>query len=143
MNTPLEAALIARKDTIIANAVLGERIAKNDARIRRLDREIAKLDGPPRPRRDVLGLRVRAQRGEFSRAMYDLLRRKGIVTANDLARVIAKANGISFADTAIMDALRESCLDAFKRAERKRMVRRIATNAHADNGRSAQWRLAR
>jgi hypothetical protein len=142
MNTPLEVALLARKDAIVANAVLRERIAKNDARIRRLDREIATLGGPPQPRRNVIGLRVRAQRGELSRAMYDLLRHTERATANDLARVIAKANGISFADSAIMDTLRESCLEAFKRAERKRLVRRIATKARADNGRSALWTLA-
>src|SRR5262245_24832692 len=101
MNTPLEAALIRRKDAIVAIAVHRERIAKIEAHIRRLDREINTLGGPPQPRRNVLGLRVRAQRGELSRAMYDLLRRKGRVTANDLARVIAKANGVRFADTAI------------------------------------------
>jgi hypothetical protein len=139
--TPLETALMARKDTIVANAVLRERIAKNEARIRMLDREINALGGPPQPHRNVLGLRVRARRGEIARAMYDLLRRKGRVTANDLARIIAKANGVSFADTAIIDALRESALEAFKRAERKGSVRRIANRARADNGRSAIWQL--
>lgn len=123
--TPLQIALRKRQEALNSIEVRKRSIAALEARVAALDAEIDRLGGrinpPAAPR-----LPFRAK-GEMQRELFELLRRKGAATAADLAEIMLERYGLDASDKATAYAMRQRCIQAFKRCERKGSVRRVAT----------------
>lgn len=123
--TPLQIALRKRQEALNSIEVRKRSIAALEARVVALDAEIAAMGGRINPER-APRLPVRAK-GEMQRELFDLLRSKGTATAADLAAVMLKRYGLDAGDKATAYAMRQRCIQAFKRCERAGSVRRVAT----------------
>lgn len=120
--TPLQVALRKRQEALNSIEVRKRAIARLEARVATLDANIAALGGRLIPER-APRLPFRAK-GEMQRAMFELLRAKGEATAADLAAKMLQHHGIAGQhDRAAAYAMRQRCIQAFKRCERKGLVR--------------------
>jgi hypothetical protein len=99
-----------------------------------LDAQIATMGGrklaPAKPR-----LPFRAK-GEMQRELFALLRKQGIATAADLAAVMLARRGLMAADCKSAYAMRQRCIQAFKRCERRGLVRQVG-----QRGRFKTWEI--
>lgn len=118
--TPLQIALRARADALRSIETRKRSIAALEARIHRIDEEIAALGGRLIPER-TLRLPFRAH-GEMQRALFDLLRERGSATSADLAEIMLARSGHA-ADCKSAYAMRQRAIQAFKRCERAGLVR--------------------
>jgi hypothetical protein len=139
--TPLQIALRKRAEALASVEVRRRSIARLEARVAALDAQIAAMGGrklaPAKPR-----LPVRAK-GEMQREMFDLLRKQGSATAADLAAIMVRRFKLpDDADTAY--AMRQRCIQAFKRCERRGLVKCIGRSKgkRRPMGRFAVWALA-
>lgn len=119
--TPLQVALRKRADALRFIEVRKRSIAELERRVADLDAEIAALGGRLIPEAKPR-LPFRAN-GEMQRALFDLLREKGSATSADLAAVMLARFGLDASDKATAYAMRQRCIQAFKRCERAGLVR--------------------
>lgn len=136
--TPLQIALRKRQEALNSIEVRKRSIAALEARVAALDAQIAAMGGrinpPAKPR-----LPFRAK-GEMQRALFDLLREKGEATAADLAAVMLAKAGLDAADSKAAYAMRQRCIQAFKRCERAGLVRNVG--GAGKGGRFKRWSLS-
>lgn len=138
--TPLQIALRKRAEALASIEVRRRSIARLEARVAALDAEIAALGGrklaPAKPR-----LPVRAN-GEMQREMFELLRKQGRATAADLAAVMLRRFKLPN-DAATTYAMRQRCIQAFKRCERRGLVRCVGRSMgkRRSAGRFMVWSL--
>lgn len=137
--TPLQTALRKRQEALNSIEVRKRSIVALEARVVALDAKIGRLGGrinpPAKPR-----LPGRAK-GEMQRALFDLLRAKGEATAADLADVMLKLYGYDEDDPAVRYAMRQRCIQAFKRCERAGLVCHVS--GVGKGGQFKRWSLAR
>jgi len=136
MRTPLQIALRKRSQAFASIEVRRRSIAALEARIAELDAEIAALGGRLIPERKPR-LPFRAH-GEMQRAMFTLLKQKGEATAADLAAVMLSAKGLK-ADDRTAWAMRQRCIQAFKRCERRGLVQHVG--GVGKGGRFKRWAI--
>lgn len=131
--TPLQIALRKRQDALNSIEVRKRAIAKLEARVAALDAQIAELGGT-KERKPRLPFRAK---GEMQRALFDLLREKGEATAADLAAIMLERHGLDASDKATAYAMRQRCIQAFKRCERGGLVRHV--DGVGKGGRFKRW----
>lgn len=136
--TPLQIALRKRQEALNSIEVRKRSIAALEARVAELDAQIAAMGGrinpPAKPR-----LPFRAK-GEMHRALFDLLRERGTATAADLAAVMLARAGLDAAHSKSAYAMRQRCIQAFKRCERRGLVKHAG--GVGKGGRFKTWHLA-
>jgi hypothetical protein len=135
MRTPLQIALRKRQEALNSIEVRKRSIAELERRVIDLDAQIADMGGRLIPERE-LRLPFRAK-GEMQRALFALLREKGEATAADLAAVMLAARGIEAADFQSAYAMRQRCSQAFKRCEKRKLVRCVG--GVGKGGRFKRW----
>lgn len=135
--TPLQIALRKRANALASIEVRRRAITRLEARVAALDAQIAAMGGrinpPAKPR-----LPFRAK-GEMQREMFKLLRKQRTATAADLAAVMLARYGLMAADCKSAYAMRQRCIQAFKRCERRGLVRHV--EGVGKGGRFKVWAL--
>lgn len=139
--TPLQIALRKRAEALASIDVRRRAIARLEARVVALDAQITALGGPKLTRTPRLPFRAK---GEMQRAMFDLLREKGSATAADLAAVMLARFGLDPTDKPAAFAMRQRCIQVFKRCERRGLVRQCgwSVGKRRKHGRFKRWELA-
>lgn len=135
--SPLQIALRRRQQAVNSIEVHRRGIANLEARIVELDAEITAFGGPPKPKRVVIDFR---SKGEMQRTMFDMMRERGEITADDLARAMAVEYKLSF-DGAVAHTLRQRSIQCLKRNERAGRVRHVG--GVGKGGRFKRWALSR
>lgn len=93
-----------------------------EARVAAFDAEIAALGG----RKLILSPRLPFRaKDEMQRAVFDPLREKGSATAADLSEIMLARFGLDASDERTSWAMRQRCIQAFKRCERNGLVRHV------------------
>lgn len=137
MRTPFQIARRKRQEALNSIEVRKRSIAALEARVATLEAEIAALGGNTMVRKPRLPFRAK---GEMQRALFDLLREKGEATADDLARLMLSRFGLDAPDKNTVWAMRQRCIQAFKRCERNGLVRHIT--GVGKGGKFKVWALA-
>jgi hypothetical protein len=136
--TPLQIALRRRKQAVNSIEVHRRGIASLEARIAELTAEIEALGGEPKPKKIVIDLR---SKGEMQRALFDMLRERGEITAEDLARAMAVEYKLPF-EGAVAQTLRKRAAGCFARNERQGRVRQVGWS-ESKTGKRAHGRFKR
>lgn len=75
----------------------------------------------------------------MQRELFDLLRRQQTATAADLAAIMLERFGLDASDKATAYAMRQRAIQAFKRCERRGLVRHVG--GAGEGGRFKVWML--
>lgn len=140
MRTPLQIALRKRAEALASIEVRRRAIARLEARVASLDAQIAAFGGRKIPAAKAR-LPFRAK-GEMQREMFDLLRKRGAATAADLAAIMLRRFKLPN-DPAAAYAMRQRCIQAFKRCERRGLVKCVGRSPgkRRKAGRFKLWAL--
>jgi hypothetical protein len=138
--TPLQIALRKRAEALASIEVRRRSIARLEARVAALDAEIAAMGGRKLTLTPRLPFRAK---GEMQRALFDLLREKGRATAADLAAVMLARYGLNASDKRVAYAMRQRCIQAFRRCERRGLVKCVGRSKgkRRKAGRFKLWAL--
>ncbi len=125
MRSPLNAARRAafrkRSEALASIQLRRKEIERLTARVAELDAEIDRLGGPAKPRTQT----IPSSQGVMQRALFDLLRERGSATSAELAALVIERMGLDAGDGAVVARMRGRASLAFKRCERRELVRCI------------------
>lgn len=134
MATERDKLLIRRRQLRASIALRRRTLAKLEAELANLEEEMVATGGPPR--RYNLRIPHRAKSREIQRPLLEMLRKRGAITAPELAAVLLLRFGLPTDDPQIRSVMDQRCFRALVVCARRGMVRQ-----DGKRGRAALWRL--